>query len=192
MFNYILLASFCSTTLEPIQAFLNAILCVCMCAHICILFICPYMQPVSALFSQRGKYETHLRRLQKHMCCPLSHGYQWYPSCSSHNCKQISQFSPTQTRMWCLLVDISDDFRTVFSMAFSRHMYEWLFPSYSFIFTFSSLLAFCLLPLLFLFSLGMNFATLYFWSLFRNFSFSLIFHWSLPFLFCLSSPLQRE
>lgn len=105
------------------------------------------------------------------MCCPLSHGYQWYPSCSSHNCKQISQFSPTQTQIWCLLVGISDDFRTVFSMAFSRHMYEWLFPYYSFVFTFSSLLAFCLLPLLFLFSLGMNFATLYLWSLFLHFSF---------------------
>lgn len=105
------------------------------------------------------------------MCCPLSHGYQWCPSCSSHNCKQISQFSPTQTQIWCLPVGISGDFRTVFSMAFSRHMHEWLFPSYSFVFTFSSLLAFCLLPLLFLFSLGMNFATLYLWSLFLHFSF---------------------
>lgn len=174
MFNYILLASFCSTTLETIQAFLNAILCVCMCAHICILFMCPYMQPVSALFSQRGKCETHLRRLEKHMGCPLSHGYQWNPSCSSHNCKQISQFSPAQTHIWCLLVDISDDCRTVFSMVFSSHMYEWLFPSYAFIFTFFSLLAFCLLPLSFLFCLEMNFAIyspLYFWPLFLQFSF---------------------
>lgn len=182
MFNYILLASFCSTTLDPNQAFLNAILCVCMCAHICMLFMGPYMRPVSTLFSQSGKYETCLRRLQKHMCCPLSHGYRWYPSCSSHNWKQISQFSPTQTHIWCHPVDVSDDFRTVFSMAFSRYMYEWLFPSYSIIFTFSSLLAFCLLPLLFLFSLGMNFASLYFWSLFLHFYFSLIFHWSLTFL----------
>lgn len=55
MFNYILLVSFCSTILEPIQAFQNAILCVCMRAHICILFLCWYMQPLSALFSQRGE-----------------------------------------------------------------------------------------------------------------------------------------
>lgn len=159
MFNYILLVSFCSTILEPIQAFLNAILCVCMCAHICILFLCQYMQPLSALFSQRGKYETHLGRLQKHMCCPLSHGYQWYPACSSHNCKTISQFSPTQIYFWCLLIDVSHDFGTVFSMAFTVHVYEWPFFS-SFIFTFSSLLAFCLLSVLFLFSLGMTFATI--------------------------------
>lgn len=175
MFNYILLASFCSTTLEPIQAFLNAILRVCMYAHICILFMGPYMWPVSTLFSQSRKYEIRLRRLQKHMCCPLSHGYRWYPSCSSHDWKQISEFSPTQTHIWCRLVDVSDDFRTVLSVAFSRYTYEWLFPSYSNIFTFSSLLAFCLLPLLFLFSLRMDFASLYFWSLFLHFYFSLIF-----------------
>ena len=174
MFNYILLASFCSTTLEPIQAFLNAILHVCMCAHICILFMRPYVQPVSALFSQRRKYETHLRSRWKHMCCPLSHGCRWFTSCTSHNCKQISHFSSTQTHIWCLPAATSDDFRTIFSMDFLKHMYEWLFPSYSFIFTFCSWLAFCLLPLSFLFSLGMNFAafsSLYFWSLFLYFSF---------------------
>lgn len=79
-------------------------------------------------YSHRGgKYDTHLRRLQKHMCCPLSHGYQWYPSCSSHNCKTISQFSPTQIYFWCLLIDVSHDFGTVFSMAFTVHVYEWPF-----------------------------------------------------------------
>lgn len=124
------------------------------------------------------------------VCAVLfSHGYQWYPSCSSHNCKPISQFSPTQTHIWCLLVGISHNIRTVFSMAFSKHMYEWLFPSCSFIFTFSSLLAFRLLPLLFLFSLGMNFAALYFWSLFLHFSF--LFPNLSPFSFLSFFPTSK-
>lgn len=130
MFNYILLASFCSTTLETIQAFLNAILCVCMCAHICIPFMCPYMQPVSAVFSQRGKHEALLRRPEKHTSCPLSHGYQWDPACSSHTFSQIYQFYSAQTHIWCLLPDISLDHRIVFSMAFSNYMHEWLFCLY--------------------------------------------------------------
>lgn len=168
MFNYILLVSFCSTILEPIQAFLNAILCVCMCAHICMLFLCRYMQPLSVLFSQRGKYETHLRRLQKHMCCPFSHGYQWYPSCPSHNCKTISQFSPTQIHFWCLQIDVSHDFRTVFSTASTMHACEWLF----FVLIYFHFLFFVgFLPSYFISFFPRNDFCYYFWILFMPFTF---------------------
>lgn len=107
------------------------------------------------------------------------HGYQWYPSCSSQNCKQISQFASMQIYRHVF----SLDFRPVFSMAFSRHMYDWLSPSYSFIFTFSSLLAFCLLLLLFFFSLELNFAILFLISLhFSVFFFNLTLVSPSPFL----------
>lgn len=77
----------------------------------------------------------------------------------------------------------SVDFRPVFSMAFSRHTYDWLSPSYSFIFTFSSLLAFCLLLLLFFFSLELNFAILFLISLhFSVFFFNLTLVSPSPFL----------
>lgn len=132
-------------------------------------------------YSHREGNMKHLRRLKKHMCCPLSHGYQWYPSCSSHNCKTISQLSLTQIYFWCLLIDVSQEFRTVFSMAFTVLVYEWLF-FFFLIFTFSSLLAFCLFSLLFLFSLGMTFATISESSL-CLFFFPVMFS---PFLYCLS------
>lgn len=122
MFNYILLASFCSTTLEMIQAFLNAILCVCMCAHICIPFVCPYMQPVSAVFSQRGKHEALLRRPEKQISCPPSHG-------SVRSLMLISQLQSDLSILFCtdtylMRPDISHDHRIVSSMAFSSYMYE--------------------------------------------------------------------